>query len=177
MAITRANAVKLWIKRQATDATDTAVNILGGAVPSDGTESDYLIVGRATSLSLSTDLETVDATTKDNDGAQRTITTGVNWSISVDGFKDASITDADGSANANAIDAEDLFKAMTSRFVVDIAWSTGAASAPLYTGKGVLTSFEESAEVNQLVTFSMNIESSGPLTVGTVGSENFEDIG
>ena len=176
MAITRANDVKLWISRSATDTTDTTVNILGGAIPNDGTEDDYLIVGRATSLTLSTDLETIDATTKDNDGAQKTITTGVNWSISVDGFRDAAITNADGTSNTNALDAEDMFKAMTSRYTIDIAWSSGAASAPLYTGKGVITSFEESAEVNQLITFSMNIESSGPLTVGTVGSETFEDI-
>lgn len=59
----------------------------------------------------------------------------------------------------------DLWEAKTQ---IRVAWTTGTAGDYMYYGLGYITSFEESAGLNEVATYSVTIEGDGSVTKAVV---------
>ena len=127
----------------------------------------FNIIAYATSGSLELSRETIDATTKDNDGAKTIILGGQGWTMNVDGLVSYQVLNSDDSTNANAESALDLFDAWSNKTKVTLAWTTGANDATdqdyMYTGDAFVSSYTETAGVNDVATFSVTFESTGDI--------------
>lgn len=128
----------------------------------------FNIIAYATSGSLELSRETIDATTKDNDGAKTIILGGQGWTMNVDGLISYSVLNSDDTANANAESALDLFDAWNNKTKLTLAWTTGQADGTdqdyMYTGDAFVSSYTETAGVNDVATFSVTFESTGDIT-------------
>lgn len=58
----------------------------------------------------------------------------------------------------------DLFDLWKDKTLVRLAWTTGQEGDYLYYGNAYCTSFEESAGLNEVGTFSVNFEGDGDIT-------------
>lgn len=138
-------------------ATTGAVkgNLLGVYVDVSGTDT---LIACTTGGSFSASLETIDATCKDNDGARAILPGGQTWSMSVDGLikYDA------------AYGMEDLWTLFAAKTQVTVRWSTEVAGDTYKEGSAYITSFEETAGLNEVSTYSVSFEGTGTITSGTV---------
>ena len=135
-------------------------NLLGLYISSDD-GSTYTLVGSATNATLSITNETYDVTTKQNSGA-RTLLYGLQTAtITAEGFVKYDDTVGSEELRTTALSATD-----------DATYMAKFTSA--VTGDkevffdAVITSFEETAAVNEIATFSITIESTGTISEGTV---------
>jgi TP901-1 family phage major tail protein len=143
--------------------------------------NNYEAVAYSTSGSLELSRETIDATTKDNDGAKTIILGGEGWSMSCDGIVNYSAINQDGSVNTNVKTTLDLFDAWKNKTELTLCWTTGADDGTdfdnMYTGKAFISSYSESAGVNDVATFSCSFESNGDITKSAiVGADVFNAL-
>lgn len=128
----------------------------------------YDAIAYSTSGSLELNRETIDATTKDNDGAKTIILGGEGWSMSCDGVVNYSAINQDGSVNTTVDTTLDLFDAWKAKTELTLAWTSGASDGSnadyMYTGKAFISSYSESAGVNDVATYSCSFESNGDIT-------------
>jgi TP901-1 family phage major tail protein len=161
----RSNSIGVWISN--TTLPDTAATApSGNTFGDDAFENDtWELVACATSGTFSGSMEVLDATTKDNDGQREILTGGLTWSMSVDGMIQYDLT----SDVRSSIDLFDLWQNKTQ---VRIAWSTGVDDTTMYYGAAYVTTFEESAGLNEIASFSVTFEGDGSITKAYVDSAN-----
>lgn len=144
--------------------------------------NNYEAVAYSTSGSLELSRETIDATTKDNDGAKTIILGGEGWSMSCDGVVNYSALNQDGTVNADVQSTLDLFDAWKAKTELTLAWTSGASDATdadyMYTGKAFISSYSESAGVNDVATYSCSFESNGDITKTAItnGTDTFNEL-
>jgi|10_taG_2_1085330.scaffolds.fasta_scaffold130461_2 TP901-1 family phage major tail protein len=145
--------------------------------------NNYEAVAYSTSGSLELSRETIDATTKDNDGAKTIILGGEGWSMSCDGVVNYSALDQDGTANTDVHTTIDLFDAWKNKTELTLAWTTGESDGSnadnMYTGNAFISSYSESAGVNDVATYSCSFESNGDITKTAIvnGTDTFNELG
>jgi TP901-1 family phage major tail protein len=146
----RSNAINVYVS-----------SVVGDTIDTDGTDDTYDIIASSTSGTFSGELETLDATTKDNDGARSILVSAINWSVSCEGlvhFGDES----------NKLRPTELFDIWNNKSKVRVAWSTGVEGDTFYYGNGFITSYEESAGLNEIASFSITIEGDGGIEKATI---------
>lgn len=118
---------------------------------------DWELIVCNTESSIQITSETVDTTTKCDDGVQSTIPGKVSWSISGQG-------QVKGTPDAGEHTAAELAAFILAGTSKQWAYKN-AASDYGYKGNGILTSFEEVANADQPCTYSFTIQGSGALTI------------
>lgn len=114
-------------------------------------------IGSTKNATLTLNMDTPEATTKDSGGYRELIAGLRSWSGSFDGLYDP--TDANG--------VNDITSLWTSRSSFTVLFrETGSTSGTeSYTGTAFFTSFEKSAPREDVMTFSASFEGTGTLTI------------
>jgi TP901-1 family phage major tail protein len=160
----RSNAIGVYISN--TVLPDASLTYAGPTFGDGATEDDdFELIACATSGSFSGSMEVIDATTKDNDGQREILTSALSWSMSCDGLIDYST--AAGSKSATEL--FDLWKAKTK---VRIAWTTGVDGDVMLWGDAYITSYEETAGLNEVATYAVQFEGDGSITKSTIDDTN-----
>jgi TP901-1 family phage major tail protein len=160
----RSNAIGVYISNTA--LPDAGLTYVGPTFGDGATEDDeFELIACATSGSFSGSMEVIDATTKDNDGQREILTSALSWSMSCDGLIDYST--AAGSKSATEL--FDLWKAKTK---VRIAWTTGVDGDVMLWGDAYITSYEETAGLNEVATYAVQFEGDGSITKSTIDDTN-----
>lgn len=137
------------------NSTDVVIQI------SEDDGLSYDIVGRCTSASLSSSMDTRDTTSKDSAGWSEKLEALKSWSLSGDGLVTYSIT-----GDYDTPDA--LFTIMSNRTKVKVKFGSTVSGEIDYTGDAFLTSYEQEAGVEDNVTYSFSFEGTGALTQASV---------
>lgn len=147
------------------NALNLYVNTLQGADTFDDTVTDdtWEIVASSTSGTFSGELETIDATSKDQDGARQILVSAISWSIQAEGLVQYNDT-------TDKLRSAELFAIWKAKTKIRVAWSTGVDGDTYYWGDGYIVSYEEQAGVNEVATFSVTIEGDGGINTETVAS-------
>jgi TP901-1 family phage major tail protein len=140
----------------------------------------FQIIAYSTSGSLELNRETIDATTKDNDGANVKIMGGQSWSMSCDGVVNYVAQNASGADVTDVESSLDLFDAWAGKTELTLAWTTGADDGTdtdyMYKGKAFITSYSETAGVNDVATYSVSFESTGDIAKVAISTETFSVV-
>jgi len=160
----RSNAIGVYISN--TVLPDAGLTYAGTTFGDGATEDDvFELIACATNGSFSGSMEVIDATTKDNDGQREILTSALSWSMSVDGLVDYSV-----SASARA--ATELFDLWKAKTKVRIAWTTGVTGDVMLWGNAYITSYEETAGLNEVATYAVTFEGDGSITKSTISTVN-----
>ena len=135
-------------------------NLLGLYISTDG-GTNYTLVGSATNATLSISNETLDVTTKQSTGKKELIYNVQSATITAEGFVKFNDTIGSEQLRSVALGATDDANYMA-RF------TTGVTGDKEVRFNAIITSFEESAAVNEIATFSITLESTGAITEATV---------
>lgn len=133
----------------------------------DGAGGSDSIIFHAQEGSINFSRETRDITTKDTGGGGAT-----GWTETTPGTKSVTLscnglTRYDNAANqANVIEIAALFDSGST--TVAWTWTTGVTGDPIYSGNGIIISFNETATNNQESTFDFQISGTSAVTFGTV---------
>lgn len=118
-------------------------------------------VANLTSTDFELSKDTIDATNKDG-GTYKEFLVGLSsWTMSAEG-----IFEEDGSATG--ISAKDLLDDVIAGAPITVVMTSLVGGDLKLSGSAVITSFAWSAPVNDIATFSVSLQGSGSLTVGTV---------
>ncbi|RLA19924.1 MAG: hypothetical protein DRQ56_04315 [Gammaproteobacteria bacterium] len=126
-------------------------NLMGIYVGTD------LIAG-STSSTFSGSNGTIDATSKENDGAKQILLGQQEWSMNHDGHLEF---DA-------AYGLVDLLTAWKAKTTLTLKFSTEVSGDTYLTGDALITSVDLSAEVNGVTAGSVSFEGTGVITIDTV---------
>ena len=126
--------------------------------------TEYDIVAGATSSNLSMEFEQIDITTRDEAGASALLPGNITWSMQCDGLMQYDSKNIAGVATTEVKTSADLATLFLAKTKVLLAWSTGDATDQMYSGYAYITSFEESAGVNEVATFSCTFTGNGAIT-------------
>lgn len=137
-----------------------------GTLDTNGSNDTYDIIASSTSGTFSGELETIDATSKDNDGARAILVSAINWNVTCEGLVQYDDT-------TNKLRAQELFDLWKGKTQIRVAWSTGEDGDSFYYGNGYITSYEESAGLNEVASFSITIEGDGDIEKTAVDSATF----
>lgn len=152
----RSNAIGVYVSNTTIPDTGTAPS--GATYGDDAFENDtFELIACATSGSFSGSREVIDATTKDNDGRREILAGGSSWTVSAEGLIEYGL-----SADVKA--PTDLFDIWNNNTRVRIAWTTGQSGDVMYYGNAFITSYEESAGLNEVASYSVTFEGDGALT-------------
>lgn len=143
-------------------------NALAVFVKQSATEFD--IVAGATSASLSMEFEQIDVTTKDESGAVAILPGNITWSIQCDGLMQYDTKNIAGVSTTEVKSSYALGTLFLAKTKVTLAWSTGNADDPIYTGDAYITSFEESAGMNEVASFSCTFSGNGDIVQAAAGT-------
>jgi TP901-1 family phage major tail protein len=138
-----------------------------GASTIDDTATDdtYELIACSTSGSFTGSMEVIDATTKDNDGQREILTGGLTWSMSAEGMVQYDLA---STVNSNI----NLFDLWANKTKIRLAWSTGSVDDYMYYGNAYITSYEESAGLNEVASYSVTFEGDGAITKAVVVTGN-----
>lgn len=135
-------------------------NLLGLYISTDG-GTTYTLVGSANTATLSISNETLDVTTKANSGARSLLYGLQSATITAEGF--VKYDDTIGSQQLRSVALGGTDDAdYQARF------TTGVTGDKEVVFDAVITSFEETAAVNEIATYSITLENTGPITEATV---------
>jgi len=158
----RSNAIGVYVSN--TTATDFPT--IGNTYGDVAEENDsFELVACATSGTFTGSMEVLDATTKDNDGQREILTGGLTWSMSAEGLIQFDVTtDVKG--------AIDLFDLWTAKTRLRLSWTTGNDGDYMYYGNAYITSYEETAGLNEIASFSVTFEGDGSITKAIIDETN-----
>ena len=142
-------------------------NVVNGtlAVLKTGTNAtDATAFAFSTSASLSLSMETRDISNKGSSGWRELLEAQMSWSASLEGLY--AFYEADGSTAAKNYD--DLFTLLTGRANTYLEIDTGVTGDFYYSGQVYLTSLEQSAPMEDNMTFSASFEGTGELSKTTI---------
>lgn len=118
-------------------------------------------VANATSSDFELTRDTIDATNKDG-GAYKEFLVGLaGWTMNAEG-----IFEEDGSATG--ISAKDLLDDVIAGTAVTVVMTSNVSGDIKVSGSAIISSFAWNAPVNDVATFSVSLQGTGALTVGTV---------
>ncbi len=143
----------------ATDAT-----ILGQDLPLKiADDSSVLIIQNLTTNSASFVTDVIETTTKQTGSYKEYKAVRNDVTFGFEGFY--SVT-----ANAQAATFADMLGWKEAGTTINWEVGTGVASTPKWSGTGIITSLEITAQDGENVTFSGEIQNTGDITVGTYSS-------
>lgn len=131
-------------------------NLLGLYI-SDDDGTTYTLVGSATSCTLSINNETLDVTKKSASGNRELMYGLQTATITAEGFVKYDDTVGSRQLRSVALSATDD-STYLARF------TTGVAGDKEVYFNAIITSFEETAAVNEIATYSITLESAGAIT-------------
>jgi predicted secreted protein len=99
---------------------------------------------------------TIDATCKDNDGAEDFLAGNQGWTISVNG----------NSKYDAATGISDLETVWFNKTIVTLTWGTGVTGDPYKQGEAIITAFNEEAPLNAVSTWSVTFQGKGLISRG-----------
>ena len=118
-------------------------------------------VANLTSTDFELSKDTIDATNKDG-GSYKEFLVGLSgWTMNAEG-----IFEEDGSATG--VSAKDLLDDIIAGAPLTVIMTSNVTGDLKLSGSAVITSFAWNAPVNDVSTFSVSLQGSGALTVGTV---------
>ena len=118
-------------------------------------------IANLTSTDFELSKDTIDATNKDG-GSYKEFLVGLSgWTMNAEG-----IFEEDGSATG--VSAKDLLDDIIAGDPITAVMSSAETGDLKLSGLAVITSFAWNAPVNDVSTFSVSLQGSGALTVGTV---------
>jgi len=135
-------------------------NLLGLYISTDG-GTNYTLVGSATSCTLSINNDTLDVTKKSASGNRELMYGLQTATVTAEGFVKYDDTQGSEQLRTVALTASD-----DSDYLV--RFSTGVNGDKEVYFNAIITSFEETAAVNEIATYSITLESAGAITEGTV---------
>lgn len=135
-------------------------NLLGLYISTDN-GTTYTLVGSATSCTLSINNDTLDVTKKSAAGNRELMYGLQTATITAEGFVKFDDTQGSEQLRSIALGASDD-STYLARF------STGVTGDKEVYFNAIITSFEETAAVNEIATYSLTLESAGAITEGTV---------
>jgi predicted secreted protein len=135
-------------------------NLLGLYISTDD-GTNYTLVGSATSCTLSINNDTLDVTKKSASGNRELMYGLQTATITAEGFVKFDDTQGSEQLRSIALGASDD-STYLARF------STGVTGDKEVYFNAIITSFEETAAVNEIATYSLTLESAGAITEGTV---------
>lgn len=141
-------------------------NDLDGTLDDTGSDDTFDIIASSTSGTFSGELETIDATSKDNDGARSILVSAINWNISAEGLVQFDDT-------TNKVRSAELFDIWKAKTQIRVAWTTGESGDNFYFGNGYITSYEESAGLNEVASYSITIEGDGDINKTATATATF----
>lgn len=135
----------------------------------NGTEFAIFIVGSpgnkkmadVTNNGLTIGSTPIDVSTKDSAGWKEIIAGQRSWSMNVEGIVDLV-------AGVGESTLVDLVQTEINRTMVTLMNTTGKTGDTSFTGTGILTNLDISAPMEDRVTWTADIEGSGPLTLATI---------
>jgi TP901-1 family phage major tail protein len=118
-------------------------------------------VANATSSDFELTRDTIDATNKDG-GAYKEFLIGLaGWTMNAEG-----LFEEDGSATG--ISAKDLLDDIIAGTPITVVMTSNVTGDIKVSGSAIITSFAWNAPVNDVATFSVALQGTGALTVGTI---------
>ena len=135
-------------------------NLLGLYISTDG-GTNYTLVGSANTATLSISNETLDVTTKANSGARSLLYGLQSATITAEGFVKYDDTIGSQQLRSVALGGTDDAN-YHARF------TTGVSGDKEVYFDAVITSFEETAAVNEIATYSITLENTGVITEAAV---------
>ena len=133
-------------------------NLIGVYIEdADGSgDTNYDLIACATNASLSVSNDIIETVCKDNDGARTILPGQQSVTINVEGL----------TAYDN-VGREHLFAAVKDKTELTIQYGTGVTGDPFVRVGAFITSFEESAPLNDSASYSVTFEASTVMTTGT----------
>ena len=133
----------------------------------ENSTDSFQVIAYSTNGTLELNRETIDATTKDNDGAKSIVLGGQAWSMNCDGVINYTAQNSSGTDVTDVQNSLDLFDAWSNKTKLTLAWTTGANDSTdadyMYKGQAFLSSYSETAGVNDVATYSCSFESTGDI--------------
>ena len=118
-------------------------------------------IANLTSTDFELSKDTIDATNKDG-GSYKEFLVGLSgWNMNAEG-----IFEEDGSATG--VSAKDLLDDIIAGLPITAIMTSNVADDIKLSGLAIITSFAWNAPVNDVSTFSVSLQGTGALTVGTV---------
>lgn len=122
-------------------------------------------IGYATSCTFSGATEMTSVIHKDSSGNTEEVDPStVSWSVSTTGF----VSEDEVVNSATVTDRVDMMTAWRTRAAVTLYWRTATTGDRYFTGSAYIDSYEETAEVNQTATYTINFKGNGAITEGDV---------
>lgn len=115
------------------------------------------LIACATSATFEGQNTMIDATCKDNNGAEQVIPGQQSWSMSVD-----ALVKYDAAYGIDDLDAVWL-----NQQEVTIRMGTGVTGDPYYEGTAYIESFSKNAGLNEVANYSVSFKGTGNVTKGT----------
>ena len=118
-------------------------------------------VANATSSDFELTRDTIDATNKDG-GAYKEFLIGLaGWTMNAEGLFEED-------ASATGISPKDLLTDIIAGAPITVVMTSNESGDLKVTGSAIITSFAWNAPVNDVATFSVALQGTGALTVGTI---------
>ena len=118
-------------------------------------------IANLTSTDFELSKDTIDATNKDGGNYKEFLVGLSGWTMNAEG-----IFEEDGSATG--VSAKDLLDDIIAGAPITVVMTSLVSGDIKLSGSAVITSFAWNAPVNDVSTFSVSLQGSGALTVGTV---------
>ena len=118
-------------------------------------------VANATSSDFELTRDTIDATNKDGGQYKEFLVGLAGWTMNAEGIFEED-------ASATGVSAKDLLDDVVAGTAITVVMTSNVSGDLKVTGSAVITSFSWNAPVNDVATFSVSLQGSGALTIGTV---------
>ena len=117
-------------------------------------------IANLTSTDFELSKDTIDATNKDGGDYKEFLVGLSGWTMNAEGIfeEDAGVT---------GVSVKDLLDDIIAGAPITVVMTSNASGDLKLSGSAVITSFAWSAPVNDIATFSVSLQGSGTLTVGT----------
>lgn len=143
-------------------ATDNVINGTLCVIKTGADHASATAFAFSTSASISLSMDTRDISNKASAGWRELLEAQMSWSASVEGLY--ALTDAGTNPVKNY---DDLFALLTSRAQTFLELNSGVSGDKYYYGQVYLTSLEQSAPLEDNMTFSATFEGTAALQEGT----------
>lgn len=144
-------------------ATDNIINGTLCVIKTGADHATATAFAFSTSASISLSMDTRDISNKSSAGWRELLEAQMSWSASVEGLY--ALNDASSSAVKNY---DDLYALLTSRTATFLELSSGVTGDKYYYGQVFLTSLEQSAPMEDNMTFSATFEGTAALSEATL---------
>jgi len=143
-------------------ATNNVVNGTLTVIKTGADHATATTIGMSTNASLSFTMETRDISNKSSAGWRELLEAQRSWSVSCEGLY--AFLDSSGAAVKNY---DDFWTLMNTRTPLYIEIATGVTGDKYYSGQCYITSLEQSAPMEDNMTYSMSFEGTGVLAEAT----------